>query len=133
MREVLKKLERTTSASLFYSGEYARDILRRKPTDNVEIVVKNLPLEDVADFFKKYYKDVYVDKYAGAVLIGANKKNLAVYLPRKGRKPSPSATLKEDAKERIFTFNAMYLPVAYQNRLKSLIDPYSPQDPKHDS
>ena len=122
---MLEKLERTTDATLFYSGEYARDLLRRKQSTNIEVVVRGLPLLEIAAFIKKYYNNIRIDKVNGAITISANGKDIVLYLPRKGGKPDPSATLKEDAKDRILTLNALYLPIAYKNRMKSLIDPYS--------
>lgn len=120
---ILKNLDRSTDASIFFSGRSVRDILKRKPMDNIEAVVRGLRLQDVAKFIGDSFDgEVRVEKAYGRIQLKSDDKTLHIYLPRKGGKPNPFAHLKDDSKERVFTIDAMYLPLNFSNKLKNLID-----------
>lgn len=109
----LKKLNKETMAEVFYAGEFARDIIRRKKSKHLEVVVRNLPLRGIVKYLRKYGTITEVNKDEG-FLIFTPKENgsiIKVSLPKKGKKYNAYYELIDDAKARDFTINAMYLPI----------------------
>ena len=109
----LKKLNKETMAEVFYAGEFARDIIRRKKPKYLEVVVRNLPLRGVAKYLRKYGSIIEVDKDKGFVIFEPRENGsiIKVSLPKKGKKYNAYYELIDDAKARDFTINAMYLPI----------------------
>lgn len=116
--KILRKLNRETVAEVFYSGESARDIMRRKKTRYLEIVVRNLPLGNVAKYFREHGLISKADRERGSITLESKENGIIVeiFLPRKGDKCSSYYTLFDDAKSRDFTINAMYLPVGSKSK-----------------
>lgn len=109
----LKKLNKETMAEVFYAGEFARDIIRRKKPKRLEVIVRNLPLRGIVKYLKKYGIIIEVNKDEG-FLIFTPKENgsaIKVVLPKKGKQYNAYYELIDDAKARDFTINAMYLPI----------------------
>lgn len=116
--KILKKLTKETIAEVFYSGESTRNIIRRKKSHNLEIVIRNLPLRYIVRYFKKYGLILKVNKERGSVIFRPKENGITIeiLLPRKGNKYSPYYTLLDDARSRDFTINAMYLPVRSRSK-----------------
>lgn len=125
--DALRQLHRDTTADVYIVGGFVRDLLRRKGNDDLDIVVCNLPIQRVRKYldnlgtFKKVTiaktNDVFdVNIYLFRTYDDTTTAQLA--LPRKGVKQLAhhKNTLKQDAKHRDFTINAMYLPVDYKSR-----------------
>lgn len=120
---ILKKLDRDTSAEVYYAGEYVRDFIRRKRSNKVEIVVKNIQLPNVAKYIRQYNKNLKIRTLKGCISFSADNLDITIQNPQKGDKYSPYHTLKEDAREKAFTINSMYLPIHSKGR-KGTIDVY---------
>jgi len=121
--QILKKLSRDGPAELYYAGEYIRDVLRRKKSGRVEIVIRNLPLQRVFGHLKEHFKDIYVSSDKSFLSFLADHSEITIKLPQKGSKHSPYFTLKDDSKSRGFTINAMYMPIASRKK-GNIIDFY---------
>jgi poly(A) polymerase/tRNA nucleotidyltransferase (CCA-adding enzyme) len=109
---VLKKLSREAPAELYYAGEFARDILRRKKSGKVEIVVRGVPLAQVFQRVKRHFKDIHIARNKGSFSFMDDHSEVTIQLPKKASKHNHNYTLREDSRGRGFTINAMYLPVA---------------------
>ncbi len=121
--QILKKLNRDTVAEVYYEGEYARDIVRRKKSGKVEILVRNLPLNQIVKYLKRHFPKVYVDKKESLVNFASDNVEVMIRLPKRGNKRSPYFSLREDARGKSFSINAMYFPVHSKGK-KSIIDFY---------
>lgn len=117
--KILKKLNRETTAEVFYAGEFARDIIRRRKPKYLEVLVRNLPLRNIVRYLKKYGTITEVNKDEGFIVF-ISKENgnaIKISLPKKGRRYSAYYELSDDAKARDFTINAMYLPINSKSKL----------------
>jgi len=119
--QILKKLNRDTVAEVYYAGEYARDVVRRKKSNNVQVLVRNISLKHITRYLKQHVKDLYINKEKTCIKFGIGNIEVDMCLPRKGNSYGPYYSLKEDAKERGFTINSMYIPIGPK---KKLIDHY---------
>lgn len=120
---ILKKLSREAPAELYYAGEYARDILRRKKSGRVEIVIRDLPFQKIFGYLKKHFKNIYVAKDKSFLSFLSDHSEITVKLPQKGNKHSPYFTLRDDSKSRGFTIDAMYMPIT-SHKKSGVIDFY---------
>ena len=109
--QILRKLERDTPAELYYAGEYARDIVRRKRSAHIQIVSRNIQLKDVIKYLKQYVKNIHISREKSCIKFGVGGTEIDISLPRKGKDYNPYYSLRDDAKTRGFTINAMYIPV----------------------
>lgn len=121
--QILKKLGRDGPAELYYAGEYARDILRRRKSGRVEIVIRNLPFQKMFEYLKKHFKGIYVAKDRSFLSFLADHSEITIRLPQKGDKHSPYFTLRDDSRSRGFTINAMYVPITSRKK-NGVIDFY---------
>ena len=121
--QILKKLIRDGPAELYYAGEYARDMLRRKKSGRIETVIRNLPLQKVFEYLKKHFKNIYVAKDGSFLSFLADHSEITIKLPQKGGKHSPFFTLRDDSRSRGFTINAMYVPITSRKKA-NVIDFY---------
>lgn len=122
----LRLLEKETKAvhgtEVFIVGGYVRDLLRRKKNKDLDIVVRNISLAASKQFLKKHgkVKDLKIHNINGKKTVNiltfkAHGDQLEAQIAlvqgeQKGKKPG-TASLKQDAKNRDFTINAMYLPI----------------------
>ena len=105
--QLLRKLSRDGSADVYYAGEYARDLVRRRKSGRVEVVAKNILFKDLVRHVKKNISGVHISKVKNYVKFGIENKDVIIYLPKKGKKYNPNHSLRDDAKTRLFTINAM--------------------------
>lgn len=120
---ILKKLDRDTPAEVYYAGEYVRDLIRRKRSNKVEIVVKNIQLLNIVKYIRRYTKNLKIRKLKECISFSDDNLDVTIRNPQKGDRYSPYHTLKEDARERVFTIDSMYLPIHSKGR-KGTIDVY---------
>ncbi len=120
---ILKKLNKETPAEIYYAGKYVCDLVRRKKSNNIEIVIRQIQLQAVLKYLCRYRKNLKIKRLKGCILFFADDINFIIRNPKKKDKYSPYFTLKEDAKEKIFAVNTMYLPISSKSA-KDLIDVY---------
>lgn len=121
--QILKKLSRETPAEVYYAGEYARDIIRRKRSGRVEILIRNLTFSEIIKYLSKYFKNIYVPKNRSFLSFISDHSEITIKLPRKGKLFGAYYTLKDDSKTRGFTINAMYLPID-SSKKRNVVDFY---------
>jgi poly(A) polymerase/tRNA nucleotidyltransferase (CCA-adding enzyme) len=114
--QILKKLSRDGPAELYYAGEYARDMLRRKKSGRIEVVIRNLPFQKIFGYLKKHFNNIYVAKNGSFLSFLADHSEITIKLPQKGGKHSPHFTLRDDSRSRGFTINAMYIPITSRKK-----------------
>lgn len=124
--EALRDLERAKNpvqgTEVFIVGGFVRDLLRKKRNKDLDIVVRNITLDEVKDFLSKYgkVKDLTIHHVNGTqpvrfISFVADDDTLEAQISltrghKSGSKPG-TATIASDAKYRDFTINAMYLPI----------------------
>lgn len=127
---VLKLLNKT-KADVYITGGYVRDFIRKRKNTDLDIVVRNMDLTSIEEFLSRYgsAKFVTVAKNFNEVAIilfraSGDILEAQIALPRTvGGTFSQFNSLKDDAKCRDVTINAMYLPIDYKSRIQ-LIDSY---------
>lgn len=131
--KALKLLEKNTGAEVFLVGGYVRDYIRNKPNKDVDVVVKNISLEEAASFLKAYGKCKIISLSQAretnpfnALLFRCFREpevEVQITLPRRGKLQISDKTnsLKQDSKYRDFKFNALYLPISFSSR-RDVID-----------
>ena len=125
--KLLKRLNKETAADVYYSGEFVRDVARRKRSNDISVIVRNLPFKKILSFINSYKKrlhKIYSNTRNSYIRfqLKESKNTVHVHLPQKNGKHSPYYTLNEDARCRDFTINAMYLSVQSMSR-DLIIDP----------
>ena len=119
--EVLKRLVREQDLELYFTGGYVRDLLRRSKPRDLDLIVRNISLEELSALLAPYGKVIEVGAHFGILLFKAWKeaRPVEIAIPRKYRKfgkgdslldYDASGELKEDSNHRDFTINAMYVP-----------------------
>jgi len=120
--KILRKLDRETLAEVYYAGTFVRDIIRRKSPKRMEVVIRNLQLGDLIDYFEKYGTILYVNRRGYFVFHPRNNHSeIKISLPKRHNRYSPYFTLFNDASSRDFTVNAMFLPITSRVK-KNIID-----------
>lgn len=130
--QALKALGSQTRAEVFLVGGFVRDYLRRKNNKDFDVVVRNLPINQIEMFLSKYGKVKRVnlskvnDLFSVSILLFRAFKDdmeAQISLPRRGKLQIPDThnTLRQDARFRDFRINAMYLPIDYKSS-KDVID-----------
>lgn len=130
--DALRKLDLKTEADVYIVGGTVRDILRRKPNNDLDIVVRGLNIKKIVRFLKNYGSIKFVDlsktnnTFNVSVLLfrSYDDENIAqISLAKRGKKQivSPSNTLRQDSTHRDFTINALYLPINKTSR-RDIID-----------
>jgi putative nucleotidyltransferase with HDIG domain len=114
-------------AEVYYEGEYARDLVRRKKSGKVEILVRNLPFNQIVKYLKRHFAKIYVDQKGNLINISSDNTEVMIRLPRKGSKFGPHFSLRDDAKGKYFSINAIYLPI-YSKGKRKVIDIYHGRD-----
>ena len=124
--EALCRLEKDTSAEfgteVYIVGGYVRDFLRRKKNKDVDVVVRNITLDNVQKYLSKFgkTKKLTIHNVIGTepvtfVTFKANGDTLDAEIALvKGLgkwKNKVDAPLKHDSGQRDFTINSMYLPI----------------------
>ena len=120
---VLQKLNKETAAEVYYVGGFVRDLIRRRKPNNVDILIRNYPVTDLIKYLKKHGEISKQMPHYKMMIFTCNGESVRISLPHKGRKVNPFFTLKEDARSREFTINAMYLPIDRISK-KHIIDYY---------
>lgn len=120
--QVLQRLDKDTSASVYLVGGFVRDFIRKKRNEDLDTVVKGITIKSTIDFLSKYGKTKLIelskveDSFDIQVLLfQATGDSLVaqIKLPARGKKQiqDPNNTLRQDSTHRDFKMNAMYLPV----------------------
>lgn len=120
---VLKYISKNTPAEIYYAGACARDIVRRQKPDKLEVVVLNLPFQKILDHLEKHFNKIHVSRNKGLLRFIDNHSEVIVSLPCKNKKHSPYYTLRDDSRLRLFTIDAMYLPIISKDK-RELVDFY---------
>ncbi|RKX65960.1 MAG: hypothetical protein DRP42_04035 [Tenericutes bacterium] len=131
--EALRRLQNETKADVYLVGGYPRDTIRNKRNDDLDIVVKGLPIGTVTTFLKKLGKVKPVtlsqtnDEFAiGIVLFKASgdETEAQISLPKRGdlQIADKDNTLRQDARWRDLTINSLYLPIEFRSR-RDVLDP----------
>jgi len=121
---VLQKLNRETAAEVYYVGGFVRDVVRRKKPNNVDILIRNYPLADLVKYLKKFGKVRRQISQHALIKFVCNGDEVRISIPRRGKDVGHYFSLKEDARYRDFTINAMYLPIDRRSK-KHIIDFYN--------
>jgi putative nucleotidyltransferase with HDIG domain len=125
--QALQALSKQTKAEVYLVGGFVRDLLRNKNNTDFDVVVRNLPMNTIESFLKKYGKVKRVNMSVVNDLFGVSimlfrafndDMEAQISLPRRGKLQIPAThnTLQQDARFRDFRLNAMYLPICYKNR-----------------
>lgn len=119
--KILNDFQKETSCSVFFSGKYVRDVIRKKSPEYVEIVVRRKPLKSIINYFEKIGKVSKAGK--NKIIFTSRKKHLPlkITIPKKGNSYSPYFTLYDHACSSDFTINAMYFPLK-SRKTKNVID-----------
>ena len=88
---------------------------------------KNILFKDLVRHVKKNISGVHISKVKNYVKFGIENKDVIIYLPKKGKKYNPNHSLRDDAKTRLFTINAMYVPIKPKRGVR-VIDFYRGKD-----
>jgi putative nucleotidyltransferase with HDIG domain len=137
--EILKKLEKDTKkkygTEVFITGGFVRDFLRKKKNNDLDVIVRFMPMDKVENFLSKYGKtksiSIHKNNPIDIIIFQSPTDDFEVQvMPPKGRKKGQDSvlnTLKQDSKERDFTINSMYVSV---NNIsyKSVIDYWGGKD-----
>lgn len=121
--QILKRLNKDKHIEMYYAGEFARDMLRRKKSGKIEIVVRNMQLQQVFKHFRKHFRNIHIASNKNSFNFMADHSEITIKLPKKGTKYSPHYTLRSDSRERGFTINAMYIPIV-SSKGRSVVDFY---------
>lgn len=122
--KILQKLNKDTTAEVYYVGGYVRDMIRRKKPNNINILIRNYAIKDIVKYLKKYGSVKKVNLSHCDIIFSCGGQTINISIPRSGKKKGPFFSLKEDAKSRDFTINALYLPI--NNKAKNnIIDFYN--------
>ncbi len=130
--ETLQKLERDTRAEVYVVGGFVRDFLFRRFNNDLDTVVRNIPIKRIQNFLKDYGKTKFIklSKVANSfdinlLLFKAHNDTMTaqIKLPTRGKTQiqDPNNTLQQDCMHRDFTINAMYLPINAKKR-EEIID-----------
>ena len=122
--EVLRLLEKQCKAEVYITGGYVRDFLRGVESKDIDVVVRNAPIETVRKFLDNYGKTTMVelsrtnDLFTVSILLFKAKDDTAeaqITLPKAGisQTQDKKNTLYQDSLHRDFKLNSMYLPINY--------------------
>ncbi len=125
--QVLQKLERETRADVYLVGGFVRDFLRRESSNDLDTVVRHLPIKSIQYFLKKFGKTKLLklskieNSFEVEILLFQTRKDdmiAQIRLPARGKKQiqDPTNTLRQDVAHREFTINGMYLPINAADR-----------------
>lgn len=125
--QVLQKLERDTKADVYLVGGFVRDFLLHESSNDLDTVVRHLPIKSIQYFLRKFGKAklVKLSKIENSfevevLLFQARGDNMIaqVKLPARGKKQiqDPTNTLRQDVAHREFTINGMYMPINATDR-----------------
>ncbi len=111
---------------MYYAGAYVRDLLRRKksPNQTVDILIRGISFDDLVNKLRSYGLVVEADRRMGRLRI-RNHVSIQIDLPKKEGEYNPNFALKDDARERIFTVNAMYLPMSTKRKRGVVVDMFN--------
>lgn len=129
---VLRKLDEETKANVFITGGFVRDYLRNKKNDDLDIVVKGMPIKAIGAWLHKYGKVKRVrlaktnDLFSVSILLfraNGDHVEAQISLPKRGPKQVAHRknTLQQDVQHRDFTINGLYLPINFRSK-KDVID-----------
>jgi len=121
----LLKLNKETTAEVYYVGAYVRDLIRRQKPNRIEVLIRNYPIRSVTQYLKEHGKvDTTNRKDPCMVFTAGDDVEVSIRFPRKIGHDGwhASYSLRDDAKTRDFTINALYLPVTKRVSTKHIID-----------
>jgi len=130
--EVLQRLNNETKAEVFIVGGFVRDYLRNKTNSDLDIVIRNLSLNNIKNYLSRYgsIKEVHIsrtsDLFEVTILLFKafdDSTEAQITLPRRSKMQISDSrnTLKQDVKFRDFKINALYLPINFSSK-KDVID-----------
>lgn len=125
--QVLQKLERETRADVYLVGGFVRDFMLHEPNNDLDTVVRHLPIKSIQYFLRKFGKTklIKLSKIENSfevevLLFQARGDNMIaqIKLPARGKKQiqDPTNTLRQDVAHREFTINGMYMPINVTDR-----------------
>jgi len=116
--QIARKLERDRNAKIYYCGEAARAIIRRKPITHVELVVRNCNIKTIVSYFKKHFKHVRTKRNLSYVKISDGKHMGIVRLPLdKFGVASSIASLEDDVLHYNFTIDGLYIRITNKSEI----------------
>jgi len=132
--EVLKKLALDQNLEIYFTGGYVRDLLRKKRPKDIDILIRNMPLDDLIVLLTPYGRVLEVGAHFGIVMFRTwhDEEAVEIAVPRKARRFDRQNTildfdvygkLREDSSHRDFTINSMFLPL--NGTRKDIIDFHS--------
>ena len=132
--EVLKKLALDQNLEIYFTGGYVRDLLRKKRPKDIDILIRNMPLDDLIVLLTPYGRVLEVGAHFGIVMFRTwhAEEAVEIAVPRKARRFDRQNTildfdvygkLREDSSHRDFTINSMFLPL--NGTRKDIIDFHS--------
>jgi len=104
---ILRKLQRDTSAFVFFTGESAIDFLKRRKSNHMELMIQDLPLHDVAVYLRKHFPPRSIREGDTKVQVFTDGISAQIRSPR----GNPYASLKEDALSGGLSILAIYMPI----------------------
>ena len=122
------------SGDVYAVGGFVRDIIREKPTEEVDILITRHSVEDIISKIEPYGKVDLVGKSFGVIKFTINKKTYDIALPRKDRpkgagvkghkdfiiSAEPNLPLEKDLERRDFRCNSMAIRLIDN----AVIDPF---------
>jgi len=129
---VLRKMDEETKANVFITGGFVRDYLRNKKNDDIDVVIKGMPVKAIANWLRRYGKVKKVrlaktnDLFSVSIVLfrcNGDPMEAQISLPKRGPKQVAHSrnTLQQDVQHRDFTINALYLPASFRSK-KDVID-----------
>jgi tRNA nucleotidyltransferase (CCA-adding enzyme) len=104
---ILRKLQRDTPASVFFTGESAIDFLKRRKSDHLEFMVQDVPLHDIAVYLRKHFPPRSIREGDTKVQVFTDGISASIRSPR----GNPYASPKEDALAGGLSILAIYMPI----------------------
>lgn len=108
---VLKKLKQDSNAVIFFAGESALDIIRRKKSHFFEIIAQNIKLVDVASYLGKHFSPKSITEINGWLKINTDGLAAIIRSPQNNGQPNPFASLRNDSNSAGISILATYIPI----------------------
>jgi len=104
-------------------------VRHKKPVSLIEIVVRRVSLQTIAEKLKSLVPkgSMKLKGTIGELWIQLNGESIRISLPRRKGKPHPDVSLEEDARDRKFTMDSMYIPLKKVKKNVKIIDRFGGQ------
>lgn len=130
LMKILELLEKETSAEVYLTGKYVRNVIRKKKHfGTIEVVACNVSFKDLLGWLKKHgkIKRIGTIKKGSPTIIfktDGDSREATIRLPVKGKSLTSKFSIKNDASSSDFTINALYLPIKSKAVKDNIIDPF---------